>query len=89
VRTARYAPAFFNLIGLLIGGVLAYVAFLKLGGMGLPKWMRFAGVIAGAGMGALHVGQARRPDLERDPDDHRGCGRVWHRRSHLEGSLSR
>ena len=43
----------FGLIGLLIGGVLAYVAFLKLGGMGLPKWMRFAGVTAGAGMGAL------------------------------------
>ncbi len=52
-RENREARAgLFGFLGLLIGGVLAYVAFHKLGGMALPKWIRFAGVILGAGLGA-------------------------------------
>lgn len=39
---------FFGLIGLLAGGVLTYVALLKVG-MEWPKWLRFGLVIAGAG----------------------------------------
>ena len=39
----------FGFIGLLIGGVLTYVALLKLGGMAWPKWLRFILVIAGGG----------------------------------------
>lgn len=38
----------FGLIGLLVGGVLTYVALLKLG-TDWPKWLRFGLVIAGAG----------------------------------------
>ena len=37
-----------GLIGLLVGGVLSYVALLKFG-MEWPKWLRFALVIAGGG----------------------------------------
>ncbi|MCU6496640.1 hypothetical protein LPN04_02395 [Rugamonas sp. A1-17] len=52
-RENREARAgLFGFIGLLIGGVLTYVAFVKLGGMALPKWIRFTGVIVGAGMSA-------------------------------------
>jgi hypothetical protein len=40
----------FGLIGLLVGGVLTYVALLKLGGMEWPKWLRFGLVIAGGGV---------------------------------------
>lgn len=39
---------FFGLIGLLVGGVLTYVALLKVG-MHLPKWLRFGLVIIGGG----------------------------------------
>lgn len=38
----------FGLIGLLVGGVLTYVALLKFG-MEWPKWLRFGLVIAGGG----------------------------------------
>ena len=38
----------FGLIGLLVGGVLTYVALLKYG-MEWPKWLRFGLVIAGGG----------------------------------------
>lgn len=38
----------FGLIGLLVGGVLTYVALLKVG-MDWPKWLRFGLVIAGGG----------------------------------------
>lgn len=38
----------FGLIGLLVGGVLTYVALLKVG-MEWPKWLRFGLVIAGGG----------------------------------------
>lgn len=38
----------FGLIGLLIGGVLTYVALLKFGAE-WPKWLRFGLVIAGGG----------------------------------------
>jgi Kef-type K+ transport system membrane component KefB len=38
----------FGLIGLLVGGVLTYVAVLKFG-MDWPKWLRFGLVIAGGG----------------------------------------
>ncbi|NJD08536.1 MAG: hypothetical protein FIA97_18860 [Methylococcaceae bacterium] len=38
----------FGFIGLLIGGVLAYIALLKLGA-DWPKWLRFGLVIVGAG----------------------------------------
>lgn len=38
----------FGLIGLLVGGVLTYVALLKLG-MAWPKWLRFGLVIVGSG----------------------------------------
>lgn len=41
--------ALFGFIGLLVGGVLTYVALLKLGGMAWPKWLRFVLVIAGGG----------------------------------------
>jgi hypothetical protein len=52
-REKRAARAgLFGLLGLLIGGVLTYVAFHTLGGMALPKWIRFAGVILGSGIGA-------------------------------------
>lgn len=39
----------FGLIGLLVGGVLTYVALLKVGGMEWPKWLRFGLVIVGGG----------------------------------------
>ncbi|NMV39655.1 hypothetical protein [Ralstonia insidiosa] len=42
--------ALFGFIGLLVGGVLTYVALLKFGGMAWPKWLRFILVIAGGGM---------------------------------------
>ena len=38
----------FGLIGLLVGGVLTYVALLKFGAE-WPKWLRFGLVIAGGG----------------------------------------
>jgi len=38
----------FGLIGLLVGGVLTYVALLKVGA-DWPKWLRFSLVIAGGG----------------------------------------
>ena len=38
----------FGLIGLLVGGVLTYVALLKYG-VTWPKWLRFGLVIAGGG----------------------------------------
>ena len=38
----------FGLIGLLVGGVLTYVALLKFG-MEWPKWLRFGLVITGGG----------------------------------------
>ena len=38
----------FGLIGLLVGGVLTYVALLKFG-MEWPKWLRFGLIIAGGG----------------------------------------
>ena len=38
----------FGLIGLLVGGVLTYVALLKYG-VTWPKWLRFGFVIAGGG----------------------------------------
>lgn len=50
----------FGLMGLLIGGVLSYVALLKVG-MDWPKWLRFAFVIAGGGMFAYVL--ARFADL--------------------------
>ncbi len=43
----------FGFVGLLLGGILAYTAFHKLGGMDLPKWFRFSGVVVGAGVGAI------------------------------------
>lgn len=43
----------FGWIGLLVGGVLTYVAFLKLGGMEWPKWARFIGILIGASAGAF------------------------------------
>lgn len=42
----------FGVIGLLVGGVFAYVAFLKFGGADWPKFIRFTGVILGAVFGA-------------------------------------
>lgn len=52
-RERREARAgLFGFIGLVIGGVLTYVAFLKFGGIALPKWIRFVSVIIGAGMSA-------------------------------------
>lgn len=39
----------FGFIGLLLGGMLTYSAFHKLG-VDLPKWLRFSGVIIGAGL---------------------------------------
>lgn len=51
----------FGLIGLLIGATLTYVAFHKLGGMELPKWIRFTGILLGAGTGAFAL--ARFADL--------------------------
>lgn len=44
---------FFGLIGIFIGGVLAYMLFLKFGGVGIPKWLRFLGIILGAGAGSF------------------------------------
>jgi hypothetical protein len=43
----------FGFVGLLVGGILTYTAFHKLGGMDLPKWLRFSGVVVGAGVGAF------------------------------------
>ena len=43
----------FGFIGLLVGGVLAYVVLLKLG-TDWPKWLRFGLVVVGAG-GAAYV----------------------------------
>ncbi len=42
----------FGLVGLLVGALLTYVAFSKLGGMEWPKWIRFTGIILGAVTGA-------------------------------------
>ncbi len=43
----------FGFIGLLIGGVLTYIALLKLG-TDWPKWLRFGLVVVGAG-GSAYV----------------------------------
>lgn len=43
----------FGFIGLLIGGVLTYIALLKLGA-DWPKWLRFGLVVVGAG-GSAYV----------------------------------
>ena len=53
-QESREAMArFFGWFGLLIGGILTYEAFSKWGGIDLPKWIRFSGVILGAGIGAV------------------------------------
>lgn len=51
-ETRQGRARLFGGIGLLVGGILSYIAFLKLGGMAWPKWLRFAGIIASAGMSA-------------------------------------
>lgn len=44
---------FLGFVGILVGGVLTYVAFLRWGGMEWPKWVRFVGVLLGSGAGAF------------------------------------
>ena len=60
-ENAEARSGLFGLIGLLVGGVLTYVALLKLGGMAWPKWLRFGLVIAGGG--ALAFVMAKFADL--------------------------
>ena len=60
-ENAEARSGLFGLIGLLVGGVLTYVALLKLGGMTWPKWLRFGLVVAGGG--ALAFVMAKFADL--------------------------
>lgn len=47
-ETSETRSDMFGFIGLLVGGVLTYVALLKVGA-DWPKWLRFGLVIAGGG----------------------------------------
>lgn len=52
-ESSESRAGFFGLIGLLLGGVLTYVAILKLGVMDWPKWLRLSCIVLGAGVGAF------------------------------------
>ncbi|HEX8603106.1 MAG TPA: hypothetical protein VF774_10710 [Pseudoduganella sp.] len=40
--------ALFGFIGLIAGGIVSYLSMQKFGDANLPRWLRFAGIIAGA-----------------------------------------
>ncbi|OZI16371.1 hypothetical protein CAL18_16675 [Bordetella genomosp. 7] len=49
----RARAGFFGLVGLAVGGWLAYLGLQYAGAADWPKWTRFAGVLAGAGFCAV------------------------------------
>ena len=49
LESSRERAGCFGIIGLIAGGVLAYLLLQKFG-MAWPKWLRFALVISGAGV---------------------------------------